>query len=110
MLSKEDKKDVKDHYGKALANKVAKATDDSARKSGSASTRHGIYKRGDRAVSDIKKGNYVKLKPTSSAKAGQGHENVTGFSPYRPGKSSPEKWTDPSKGLSKKGKEHGYSA
>ena len=47
MLSKEDKKDVKTHMGKALANKVHKATDDSQNKRYPASTmKRGLKKIG----------------------------------------------------------------
>lgn len=83
-LSKEDKKDVSDAYGKALANKVSKVTRDAENASGSASTRFGIRKKAMRIKHDIERGDYVRLKPTQShTSEDKSHRQV--YSPFRRG-------------------------
>lgn len=98
-LSKEDKKDVKQFFGKKAANAVSLATKDNA-----------LKKKFARGKKDMKEGRFVKLLPTSSAK-GNNHENVTGFSAYPRGdklNTTPRKWARPEDELSKEGKKHGY--
>lgn len=117
-LSKEDKGDVKGAFGKAIANKIEKATRDyggaahnrKAQKLRDANPERFVEREKRlRAENDMKSGNYVKLKPTQSARGSNSFTNVTAFSPYRKGKDTPSKWADASKGLSKKDKERGYS-
>lgn len=86
--------------GKALANKVSKATRDYK---GPTQSRHfadlpakhrkqSDTKRIGRGTFDLAEDRYVKLKPTSTRY--EGRTNTTAFSPYRPGKDSPQKYTD----------------
>lgn len=105
-LSPEDRKDVKNAYGKAIAKKISKVTNDY----GGAKHNREAQKRRDadpagfalrekrmHAENDYKSGNYVTLKPTSSRSESIGKGTTTAFSPYRPGKSDPQKYTDVSK-------------
>lgn len=103
MLSPEDKKDVKGAYGKAIANKISKVTNDY----GGAKHNREAQKRRDadpvgfanrekrmRAENDYKSGNYVSLKPTASKmgvgmKRHSGFSQTVAFSPYRPNKEMP---------------------
>ena len=94
MLNKEDKKDVKDHYGKALANKVHKATDDSRNK-GPKASRHfadlPTKKKSDvsrigRGYREFGEGKYRKLTPLRGKAEGDrelvsGDKKATKFAP-----------------------------
>jgi hypothetical protein len=97
-ISHEDYKDVKNAYGKALAKKVKKATNDGPKMSQHFAdlppkararrlkdgTMAGDPSRIGRGMREFAEGKYVRMKPTQSTKS-RNSTNVTAFSPYRPG-------------------------
>lgn len=100
-ISKEDKKDVKGAFGKAIANKIEKATRDYGPKA----SRHvadlpankrrvgdgGKYRRG---LNDMKSGNYRALKPLG------GEGKATNFASYKPDKTHDQFKKESHKGYS----------